>query len=101
MAKDKEGAAREYRAALTMDTCNGYAWLGVGEAANALDRPDLAIRSLRVATRLLPRHHGALLLLAKAYEAFGQRPLAAEAYRRALELSPGLPDAVEGYARTR
>lgn len=101
MAKDRVGAAREYRAALTMDTCNGYAWLGVGEAAQALDRPDLAIRALRVATRLLPRHHGALVLLAKAYEGFGQRPSAAEAYRKALELSPGLPDAVEGYARTR
>ncbi len=100
MMKDSAGAAREYRAALTMDTCNGYAWLGLGEAAAQLSRPDVAIRALKNATNLLPKHYGAWVLLGKAYEAIGQRTMAGNAYSEALKLSPGLPDAVEGYART-
>lgn len=100
MVKDSVGAAREYRAALTMDTCNGYAWLGLGEAAAQLSRPDVAIRALKNATNLLPKHYGAWVLLGKGYEAIGQRTMAGNAYSEALKLSPGLPDAVEGYART-
>ena len=36
----------------------------------------------------------------KAYEALRQSQLAAEAYATALELRPGLPEAVEGWRRT-
>ncbi|MFN7143483.1 MAG: hypothetical protein ACK4YP_06905, partial [Myxococcota bacterium] len=97
---DAAGALSEYRAALTMDVCNAYAWLGIGEIAGGAARPDLAVRALRNTTRILPGHYGAWTMLGKAYEALRQSQLAAEAYATALELRPGLPEAVEGWRRT-
>jgi hypothetical protein len=97
--KELAGAVVQYRAAVTRDPCNGYAWLGLGEVAGAAMRPDLAIRALQNATRLLPRHYGALALLGRNYELIGQSVLAAEAYRSALVLSPSHPEAREGLRR--
>ena len=100
IARDWASSLREYRVALTMDTCNGYAWLGLGEVAVANQRPDLAAHALLNATQLLPQHYGALTSLGKAYEALGQNLLAAEAYRGALLISPSLAEARAGLART-
>jgi len=100
MRKDAMGALQEYRAALTMDVCNAYAWNGIGDIANDAARPDLAVRALRNTTRLLPGHYGAWTMLGKNYEALRQMPLAAEAYTKALELRPGLPEALDGWRRT-
>jgi hypothetical protein len=100
IARDWAASVREYRVALTMDVCNGYAWLGVGEVAASNERPDLAAHALLNATQMLPQHYGAFTSLGKAYEALGQVPLAAEAYRRALEISPSLMEARAGLART-
>lgn len=97
--KDPLGAIAEYRAALSMDSCNGYGWLGLGETASSLARPDLAIRALRNATRLMPNHYGASTLLGRSYEDIGQRALAAEAYRAALQASPSHAPAREGLQR--
>jgi tetratricopeptide (TPR) repeat protein len=97
--KDPLGAISEYRAALSMDACNGYGWLGLGETAASLARPDLAIRALRNATRLLPNHYGAFTLLGRSYEDIGQRTLAAEAYRAALRASPSHAEARAGLQR--
>lgn len=94
-------ALRDYKAALTMDKCNGYAWMSLSMLANEQGRTDLAIRALRNTTRLLPTHPGAFLMLGKAYEGFGQRSLAADAYRRASDLAPSNAEAIEGYMRTR
>jgi hypothetical protein len=100
MRKDALGALQEYRAALTMDVCNAYAWNGIGDIANDAARPDLAVRALRNTTRLLPGHYGAWTMLGKNYEALRQMKLAAEAYTKALELRPGLPEALDGWRRT-
>jgi cytochrome c-type biogenesis protein CcmH/NrfG len=100
IARDWAASVREYRVALTMDVCNGYGWLGVGEVAASNERPDLAAHALLNATQMLPQHYGAFTSLGKAYEALGQVPLAAEAYRRALEISPSLMEARAGLART-
>lgn len=100
IARDTAGALREYRAALTMDACNGYAWLGIGEVAGGLARPDVASRALRNATALMPAHYGAWTSLGKAYEGLGQATLAADAYGKALAARPGLPEALEGWRRT-
>lgn len=97
---DALGALQEYRAALTMDACNAYAWNGIGDIANAAARPDLAVRALRNTTRLLPGHYGAWTMLGKNYEALRQPALATEAYAKALELRPGLPEALDGWQRT-
>ncbi len=94
-------ALRDYKAALTMDKCNGYAWMSLSMLANGQGRTDLGIRALRNTTRLLPAHPGAFLMLGKAYESFGQRTLAADAYRKASELAPSNAEAIEGYMRTR
>ncbi|MSQ02833.1 MAG: tetratricopeptide repeat protein [Myxococcales bacterium] len=99
-AKSSE-ALRDYKAALTLDTCNGYAWMSIAQLAGDQARTDLTIRALRNATRLLPAHPGAWLMLGRAYESFGQRGLAAQAFKRATELAPGSAEAVEGYMRTR
>lgn len=98
--KDALGALQEYRAALTMDPCNAYAWNGIGDIANEAARPDLAVRALRNTTRLLPGHYGAWSMLGRNYEALRQNTLAAEAYAKALELRPGLPEALDGWRRT-
>ncbi|MBM4392662.1 MAG: tetratricopeptide repeat protein [Deltaproteobacteria bacterium] len=94
-------ALRDYKAALTMDKCNGYAWMSLSMLAGEQGRTDLAIRALRNTARLLPTHPGAFLMLGKAYESFGQRGLAADAYRKASELAPSNAEAIEGYMRTR
>ncbi len=99
MARDNVGAVRAYLAGIAMDPCNGFAWLGLGQAAIDLQRPDLAIRALRPATRLMPTHYGAWTKLGQQYEAMGQRDSAVEAYWRALELQPGLPEPKAGLGR--
>ena len=83
-----------------MDSCNAYAWLGIGEIAAESGRPDLAVRTLRNATRLLPGHYGAWTALGQQYEALHQDSMAAEAYGKALALRPGLEEALEGWRRT-
>lgn len=100
VVNDAPGALQEYRAALSMDICNAYAWLGIGDVATTNARPDLAVRALSNATRILPGHYGAWTQLGSAYEALKQVKLAAEAYTKALELRPGLPEALEGWRRT-
>lgn len=99
MAKDGDGAVQKYRAALSMDSCNGYAWLGLGEAALTLKRPDIAIRPLRNATTLMPKHYGAWTELGESYEAIGQNTQAVDAYREALNVKPGHPGAMSGLTR--
>ncbi len=94
-------ALKDYRAALSMDKCNGYAWMSIAQVAVDLARTDLAIRALRNTTRLLPAHPGGWMMQGKAYEAFGQRTLAAQAFKKATELAPGNAEAIEGYMRTR
>ena len=100
IARDTLGALTQYRVSLTMDVCNGYAWVGIGEVAYSGQRPDLAAHAQRNATRLLPRNYHAFVSLGQSYEALGQSGLAAEAYRSALELSPSLQEARLGLART-
>lgn len=99
LAKDVAGAIQKYRAAISMDLCNGYGWIGLGEAAISLGRPDLAIRTLRNGTMLMPQHYGAWLELGQAYEAIHEVDAAIGSYQRALSVKPGLPGAVEGLSR--
>lgn len=99
MARDNVGAVQAYLAGIAMDPCNGFTWLGLGQAAIDLQRADLAIRALRPATRLMPTHYGAWTKLGQQYEAMGQRDSAVEAYWRALELQPSLPEPKAGLGR--
>lgn len=100
VARDMAGAIHEYRAALSMDGCSAYGWLGLGQTAASLGRPDIAVRALENATRILPAHYGAWSSLGRAYEDVGQIDRAARAYDRALALNPSLGEALEGRRRT-
>lgn len=97
---DLVGAIQTYRAALSMSGCDAFGWVGLGEVARVLDRPDLAIRSFQVATRLLPSHYGAWVALGAAYEEVGQTTLAHRAYERALAARPDHAEANAGWRRT-
>ncbi|MSP54053.1 MAG: tetratricopeptide repeat protein [Myxococcales bacterium] len=99
LAKDASGAIQKYRAAISMDSCNGYGWIGLGESAILLGRPDLAVRTLRNATMLMPQHYGAWLELGQAYESINEVEAAISSYQRALAVKPGLAGAVDGLAR--
>lgn len=94
-------ALRDYKAALTLDRCNGYAWMSIAQLAADAGRTDLVIRALKNTTRLVPRHPAAWMMLAKGYEGFGQRAMAHAAWQTATELAPGNAEAIEGYMRTR
>lgn len=99
LGNDAAGAIQKYRAALSMDACNGYAWLGLGESAVAIDRPDIAIRALRNATTLMPQHYGAWTELGQSYEAIRQVELAVAAYKKAVALKAGLEIPLAGLQR--
>lgn len=101
MAGRTDEALRDYKAALTLDRCNGYAWMSIAQLAADAGRTDLVIRALRNTTRLVPRHPAAWMMLARSYEGFAQRALANEAWHTATELAPGNAEAIEGYMRTR
>jgi len=98
---DKSGAANEYRAAITMDPCNAYAWSSIGGLALRAEQAAVATRALRVAVRLMPEHYGAITMLGEAYEKLGRSALAAEAYQKALSIRPTHTPAQEGLSRTR
>lgn len=99
LERDDNSAVQKYRAALAMDACNAYAWLGLAESAIGLQRPDLSVRALKNTTTLMPRHYGAWTELGQAYEALGQRALAIDAYRTALTIQANHPAAVAGLQR--
>ena len=96
-----EVAMRHYRSAITLNPCNPFAWVGVGEAMLEVGSPIPAAQALRVATALQPGHYTAWLDLGRAEEAVGHRAEAAEAYREALVAKPDFAPAMDGLARTR
>lgn len=95
-----DGLAR-YRAAITLNACNAFAWVGLGQAFLEAGAPVPAAEALRVATTLLPSHYTAWTDLGRAEEALGHRREASSAYHAALVAKPDFGPAVEGYARTR
>jgi hypothetical protein len=99
LAGQPQRAIDEYRAALTLDPCNPWAWADLGAIALQVGMPHEAAISLAQAVDLQPRHYAAWTNLGLAYEALGQYPLAAEAFRSALALRPHHGPAEEGLRR--
>ena len=97
---DHIGAVSAYRAAVTLDQCSAYGWVGLGQSALALNRPDLATRALVNATRLMPAHYGAWVELGRAYEGIQQKVRAHAAYEEALARQPNHAEANAGWRRT-
>jgi tetratricopeptide (TPR) repeat protein len=94
-------ALNEYKAAISVNRCNAFAWADVGALALTVSRPEIAIGALKVAVKLHPRHYTAWVNLGKVYEEFGQRQLAQDAYAKALAINPNIPHARQGLQRTR
>jgi tetratricopeptide (TPR) repeat protein len=101
MAGEYATALNKYRAAITINACNAFAWAGMGEALVQLEEPNAAKKALRVATRLMPTHYQAWTNLGRAEEATGRTSEAAAAYEKALAAHPGHGPADEGLRRTR
>jgi Flp pilus assembly protein TadD len=96
---DDRRAVEEYRAALALDRCNGYAWAALGTTAARAGQPDKAALALAQAVQLLPRHYNAWTDLGAAYEALGRVELARESYRAALQARPGHQPAEDALRR--
>jgi hypothetical protein len=101
MQGDWQSAMGKYRAAISINQCNAFAWAAMGEALMTLDEPARARGALSVATRLMPTHFQAWTNLGRAEEALGRPAEAAAAYRKALEARPGYGPADEGLQRTK
>jgi hypothetical protein len=101
LAGNAREAMSRYRAAITLNACNPFAWVGLGLGLLDVRAPRAAANALRTATSLQPNHYAAWTDLGRAEEASGRRAEAADAYRRALLVKPDYTPAIEGAARTR
>ncbi len=99
MAGDVQGAADRYRAALSIDRCNPFAWADLGEALLGSGQLILAGRALGAATRLMPRHYRAWTLLGQFEEASGRPTAAIDAYEQALRARPDHAPAIAALRR--
>ncbi len=93
---DADGAAIQYRTALTIDPCNGSAWAGLGQLNLNAKQYAPASRALETAVRLLKDHADAWASLGVAHVGLGQKIEAADAFRQALALHPEHPVAHPG-----
>lgn len=101
MKGDYGYALQRYRAAITLNTCNAFAWADMGEAFLALHDAGKARTTLLIATRLMPSHYTAWANLGKSNEILGDLLAAADAYGKALETKPDFGPAIEGLARVK
>ncbi len=88
LAGELQRAIDEYRAALTLDLCNPYAWADLGSAALQVGQVEAAALALAQAVELQPRHYTAYTNLGLAYERLGRGDFAREAFLVALSLRP-------------
>ncbi|MCA9493086.1 MAG: hypothetical protein KC621_24315 [Myxococcales bacterium] len=99
IAGDWGTAADRYRAAITINKCNAFAWTALGEALLASNNPVAARQALEAATRLMPANFHAWTVLGQASEKAGDRTAAVSAYQHALEQRPGHRPAADGLQR--
>ncbi len=94
-------AADRYRAAISINPCNAFAWAALGEVLANTAHPAEAGSALAAATRLMPTHFHAWTVLGKVRESQGDVAGAVQAYQQALAAKPGHPPAAEALARLR
>jgi tetratricopeptide (TPR) repeat protein len=97
---DFDTALNKYRAAITINVCNAFAWADMGEVFLSISDPTRARTALTAASRLMPTHYQAWTNLGRAEEQLGRRAEAASAFSRALQANPGYAPADEGLQRT-
>ncbi|MDQ6894171.1 MAG: tetratricopeptide repeat protein [Acidobacteriota bacterium] len=96
--RDLAGAERAFRAAVAADPLWGPAWTGLGIVAANRGRDGEALANLETAVSLESGSFAAQLGLARVLARGGRYPEAERAYRKALEVGPREPDAVEELA---
>ncbi len=92
-------AVNRYRAAITINKCNAFAWTALGDALLQSGYQPQARTALEHATRLMPSNFHAWTSLGRSREQTGDRSAAAAAYRQALDARPDHAPAAEGLAR--
>lgn len=100
LAGDPASALGHYRAAITIDACNPFAWAALGHALLGANSPAGAVPALETATRLMPAHFRAWTDLGLARETLQLIPQAVEAYHEALSLQDAYAPARDGLQRT-
>lgn len=93
-------AMGHYRAALTINPCNPFAWAQLGSTMLEADATAPAGTALEYATRLMPKHFRAWTELGKVRERQGEWTKAIEAYQEALTHRPGYVAAEAGLRRS-
>lgn len=99
VTSDMDAALGHYRAAITINACNGTAWGSLGSALLDAGDADQGARALRVAARLQPTNPRAWAELGRAHEARGDAAAAVAAYQEALSVQEGYRLAEEGLRR--
>ncbi len=94
---DTLSAAASFNKAREFDAQSADALAGLGEVALRDGNAAEALVHLDAAARLAPRSARIQTLRGQAYLASKQKPLAAAAFRKALELDPGDATAARGY----
>ncbi len=92
-------AMNKYRAALSINQCNAFAWAALGDALVQQTRATEARKALSVATRLMPNNFHAWANLGKAAERGGDPVAARDAYLRATKINPSYGPANDGLKR--
>lgn len=80
--------AKHYRAALSIDPCNGNAWMGFGLLNLNAGDANSARTALNTATRLVVGNSDAWAALGHAHVALGENTEAAVAFRQAIAIDP-------------
>jgi len=94
-------AADKYRAAITIDQCNGFAWSSLADALLQTGHPQEARQAAVPATALTPRSAHPWTILGRAAQATGDRITAIEAFEKALSIQPGHPQAAAALSQLR
>lgn len=90
---DLATAGGHYRAAISVNRCNAFAWSGLGHTFLAAGYPSSAIDAFNAATRLMPGLVAAWVSMGAAHEALSDPAEARKAYSAALRYQSGHPEA--------
>ncbi len=93
-------ALGHYRAAITINQCNPFAWAQLGTAMLEAGAAEPAEAALQYATRLMPQHFRAWTDLGRAREKRGEHVQAIAAFQEALTVRPGYIPAEAGLRRS-
>jgi Flp pilus assembly protein TadD len=98
---DFASALDHWRAAVTINACNGVAWTSIGNTLLDGGTADKAETALAIATQLTPANVFAWTQLGRAREQLGKFSSAVTAYQTALGVQSDFKPALDGLDRAR